>query len=1234
MKLTPTTWFALAALGAPLAAPARAQAVAPARAEAVGAADWAAALLESPHFFADDRDERAAELLALIERAPDHPLVELGLRVLRDFSADKQRAFVERCLALDPGRMTPAARAEFEALRVVRAAERASLGSAPPADLARDRLRPSLVIGPLPDVYDRAARLALLEAPNFAGDRPGYPGKRERWTPCVQPKLELFVDPDELVDEEYGWGAVAFGFRAAQGGPAWIELDVGGDVGPNWATTRSWRDGGALSEIDDPSLDLRINDAPSVHLDLLSRERVKKLRYPTVLRTGGNQVLVALNLGARLRIAVRVLDANGAPYPGLEGEAAAPQLGASVAAEPPQTPVMDALAWLEAQGDTSPRGLALHGAAHLWLGETVRGSQLLAQAVAADATQLGARTWLAEFFNSECYAPQSWARGRARGMFESLAVENPTNLRAVSVLADTWSDEDREEEALELLSATSSAAPSSPHEPLQRWHVLSRLELEVPAERALLEASARSPESPRAALALAQHWASNGQPSRAAAERDRALAAAGGSPGQLGAAAGAHASLGEVDEALRLRRLAAEIGGDDERDELADYLQSLERYAEAEELVAALAKAHPESAYYRRKLADLARLGGDSAAEASQLEAALALAPSDDSLRKRLRAHGKADAAEEFFAKWSIDSARELEGFDATRWNDHVVRAIDAAAVYVFEDGAWEQVSHSRSVARDLEGCEALGKQSEHEEMLRIATLKAADGVEYEPVLVDGEYVMPALEPGDTVELVWKYTGGPDREGRLVLPQWSFASVDEPFFLSRYVVSLPKGLGLEMVLRNFEGKHEEIEDGERVVHVFELRDVARVIPEPLAPPPLWYLPWVQFGTQRSKESMAEQARVELAASLRVTPQIVEAAERAAAEAAGQEQKARALHALVVSALDKRSSGLASATGALLQREGNPAILYSALLSAVGIEHELVWSRGVDPRADQEPNPAFLDLGRWIGRMLVVVRPDDGPEAWCNLGVKTMPYGTQLLDSPRAEGLSVLTGRFIECPDSPLPELTGESTQMTLALAPDRSARVSIDFTPTGNFGHLWKEGLREAPKAQLKQVAARIASQIVRGFELEDHQWPGLESEEELHIRAEGVHKRYLDKDKDELTCRSPFPPLQMGGLARGEGERKQPFFFPQALVRSWKVRFELDPALKLVQGVEDVELECLGARFHQTLRADGDNAFVVERSLLAPPLHLTPEQFPQFVAFCKRLDELDRAKMRFATVE
>jgi hypothetical protein len=341
-----------------------------------------------------------------------------------------------------------------------------------------------------------------------------------------------------------------------------------------------------------------------------------------------------------------------------------------------------------------------------------------------------------------------------------------------------------------------------------------------------------------------------------------------------------------------------------------------------------------------------------------------------------------------------------------------------------------------------------------------------------------------------------------------------------------------------------------------------------------------------------------------------------------------------LHRFVSQALDKRNDSLSSATAALLQREGNPAILYAALLRIAGIDHDLVWSRGVDPRADPEPQPAFLDLSRWLGRMLVVVRPDDGEEAWCNLGVETMPYGACLNDAPRSEALNALTGDFLNTPDVPIDERAGEFSRLSLVLAPDRSAQIDLTFELTGNMGYSWKDGLREAPSAALKQLATRIATTLVRGLEVETHEWRGLADEAPTALLVKGKHKRYLDQQKGELSCRLPFPLLQMGGAAGGEGERKQPYFFAQSAVRRWTARIELDPKLKLSQGVEALDLRCASASFVQTVRPDGEHAFVVERAIRIEPFLLPPEQFGEWAAFCKKLDEVDRAKLRIEVLE
>jgi tetratricopeptide (TPR) repeat protein len=1194
---------------------------------------WTSAVLESEHLVTDDRSARNFELVELIERDPSHPLAELGLRMVRESASAGRMELFARCAKLDAARLTPAAAAELELLRLRYEVLRASTGGPAPTP-STHYLQPAFVLGPLPDVYDAARRAALLSDPGYNANHRGYPGQNERWRPCSPAALEVFVDPDELVGAEYGWGALAFGFEAPQGGPAWLELDLTGDAGPRMTTTRGAQPGGALAQIDDPSLRVKLNDGAPQGLDFLELERTRCVRLPVVLLAGGNEVLVVANFGARLRFSVRVLGADGRPLAGLKPLRTLPTPGAPVAVEPPQSFPQDALAWLEMHNTGAASSLALLGAAHLWLGESVRGSSLLESAVALDPKSVGARIWTAEYFNGETYAPQSWARGKARALFDELLAEDAQNLRAAGSLLETLGAEDREEDALKMLAAAADAAPQSPTEPLQRAYLYTRLELDVPAERARLEAAERAGASPQVVSSLAQHWSRWGFDRRALQTREAALDTNAASPGELTSLAEASAELGDAEAALARHTRAAALGDADAKSALLQHLLQLEQFDAAEALARELAEREPRNTYYRIALADIALQRGDRAAEREHLLAALQLDPSDRDLRARLSDLGWSDPAEAFFKRWTIDAQTELANFDPARWNDHVVRAIDAAAVYVFDDGAWEQVNHSRSVARDLEGCEALGSQSAQEEMLRIFTLKGASGDVFEPALVNGEYVMPVLEPGDTVEALWRNTGAHDREGRIVLGSWMFASQSEPFYLSRYVISAPKHLELELVKRNFNGRHEVLDEGERVTHVFEVREVDRVVPELGAPPADWTLPWVQFGTQRSRASMAEQARSELIASLRATPRLEEAAAKALEGVEGQTSQAQALHRFVSQALDKRNDSLSSATAALLQREGNPAILYAALLRIAGIDHDLVWSRGVDPRADPEPQPAFLDLSRWLGRMLVVVRPDDGEEAWCNLGVETMPYGACLNDAPRAEALNALTGDFLNTPDVPIDERAGEFSRLSLVLAPDRSAQIDLTFELTGNMGYSWKDGLREAPSAALKQLATRIATTLVRGLEVETHEWRGLADEAPTALLVKGKHKRYLDQQKGELSCRLPFPLLQMGGAAGGEGERKQPYFFAQSAVRRWTARIELDPKLKLSQGVEPLDLRCAGASFVQTVRPDGDHAFVVERAIRIEPFLLPPEQFGEWAVFCKKLDEVDRAKLRIEVLE
>ena len=89
--------------------------------------------------------------------------------------------------------------------------------------------------------------------------------------------------------------------------------------------------------------------------------------------------------------------------------------------------------------------------------------------------------------------------------------------------------------------------------------------------------------------------------------------------------------------------------------------------------------------------------------------------------------------------------------------------------------------------------------------------------------------------------------------------------------LSRYVIAHPKGMPLRLVKRNFDGTHEERDEGDLVVHVFERHESQRVLPEPATPPREWFLPWVELGMDDPVAGTDSMYRVQLLPYTAVTP---------------------------------------------------------------------------------------------------------------------------------------------------------------------------------------------------------------------------------------------------------------------------------------------------------------------------------------------------------------------------
>lgn len=1214
-------------------------AVAPVRAQATDAETWARALVDAPHHASGDDDALAASWFEMIAREPEHPLVEATLRALNLLSLERTRDAATRIAGLEVERFQPLARGVALDLRSRwRAAAEPGelLARAQRGELFPDHLRVARVLGPLAgNCTASSARAALFAAPEFDREHAGARDLRPRWMPFERGVDDPSFTPDSQVTPEIGWAAVAWHFDAPTAAPAWIELDCSYAAGPHWLLALGSQDRDWRSATRDPSFNYAFNGAAPIAVDFLADERSLVERAPVVLRAGRNQLLLACNLGANLRFAVRVLDADGCPITVLESTSAA-ELGPDSGLAAPAQPLISSESYLRSLQQRGADTEALLGLLELLDGRPGAGLARVKRASDAAPERTGLRALLSEAYARVQHVPDSWKRGQARMLAEAVVGVEPLHAPMQLALARVLAGEDREEEALTKLGELAGRDPTRAAPRLELAQTHARLELAVSSERALLEALDRSTQDPDTLDAAAAHFAAHGGESRALELRQSALALD-LTAYRLREFADVAASAGRIELAEASLRSALTLGGTwSERSALAEFLTDQARYDEADALFAGIEKQLPFEPWFTVRRADVARLRGDEQREVEHLREVLRRSPSDPTARARLFALTGHEPARDFEARYALDVAATLASFDATKWNDSVVRVIDSAIVYVFEDGGFQQLNHERNLVRDLQGCESQGTQRPAGEVLEIATLKASDGKRYEPVAVSGEYVMPSLEPGDSVEILQRVAYDPPADDVVRLGEWSFASVDEPFHLSRYVISTPKSLGLRLVLRNFAGEHREIDEGERVVHVFEVREHPRVLLEPASPPASWILPWLAFGRDRERDDVARTIAETSVLATRVAPEIAAAAELATQGIDSEDDRARVLHAFVAQALDKRApGGRASALAALLTREGNGTWLYAALLDAAGIEHDVVWSRNVTPAGDGEPEPAFVDANRWMRKSFVLVKPGDAPEAWCDMSSRTLPYGVVVADAPGASAFAVRQRAWIEMPDVPMHERVGQRQTGRFTLDGARGAAVELAIGFTGNLGHALKERFRDVPNAQRKAVVQSFANSIVPGIDVAEFDLPGIDGDSEpLSFSAKGAVKSFLDESGGELACKLPFTALQLTRLASGEGERKHPFFLPQSTADAASARFELPEGWRLAREFTSLVEDFRGGTYRLVLEPDGERAFTLRRELYLPPMVLEPAAYPDFVAFAKRVDEAERARLVFAKPE
>lgn len=1206
----------------------------------IPAGTWARLLVDHPLLASGDRDRVLGNWLDLIEAEPGHPLVEGTLQLIEAHGSelDDPAAFHARLADLSADGMDALAARQLERLTVLSAVR---WGSFP---LTQDGLFHSYlsvfeVLGPLAPIGHPLAfadPTPLLREPGFGGVHAGVDGE-VRWRPFLREHQRPYVMANTEIEASTGQALVAARFDVPEGGPAWLEIEAVAGGGGVFAFSGIK----SVSSRGTPSYSFSLNGEEPVIVERFSRETGAVWRQAVTLRVGRNQLVLHGALNTGVAFAVRVLGTDGRTYPGLSQpypvsptDTAPP--GASVDIAPPAEALVDSEAWLTTHPglDSNADLLAVAGMLAYVDGRQAEGLARLRAALDLEPSRVGLRALLMRVTHDAAYLPDVWQRNRARALAEQVKADRPDHMLVGLYLARILADEDREEEAIARLLELTERHQQQSATLLELYTVYSKLDMDVAAEEALLSAVERTPNSPAVLDRLARyHYKPSGRIQAWAETAERALAARGRTPARLRSLAQQFAREGLVERAWRMYSLAMRFD-DSGRTRLA-YARFLvgigqlpSAFAQAEALLARF----PDWEQPHLLFADLFHREGDVARELRHLRDALERSPSMRETRDRVFALTGVEGTEAFFERYMFDAEAIRADWDDRDSEDSVVKLLDHQVVMVYADGSVERLTQNLYQARDLAGCEQLGRLRVSGEAIEVATIKA-DGSVFEPVRLGSSYVMPSLEPGDFVMETSRQFQRAPSNGVVRLGSWSFASTTHPFEISRYVVSVPHSLGLRMELRNGAEEVEQIIGPDATVHVFDVRSQPRILTQPGTPPPSWYVSWVEFGMDADEDVILAQLAVAVLGPTRVTPEIRQAAAEALSEAenpSGDEARARVLHSFTNDTLDQR--GGYDATQSLLAREGNATWLYSALLSAADVPYEIVWSRNIAPEADLAPDPAFVESGYWRRKLLVLVLPQDGEPAWCDMDIKTMPYGEMLGDAAGAPVLALPSMRKTTLPTLPIDERPGAHIEMRLALKPDGSADLEGSAEIRAGYGFMAKEIIRDIPEAYRRLALNGAVAQILPGASLSSFELPGLEEEDQrVGVRVTGTVDALLDDDGVALGCNLPFPSMDLeSNLAGGDGVRRLPYLQGGTQIESMSVRMELAEGMDVLELPASLEASYGNSSYRLVVERDGDRAVTIQREMVLMPFYIEADGYAEFAAFCASVDEAERARLRF----
>jgi tetratricopeptide (TPR) repeat protein len=614
--------------------------------------------------------------------------------------------------------------------------------------------------------------------------------------------------------------------------------------------------------------------------------------------------------------------------------------------------------------------------------------------------------------------------------------------------------------------------------------------------------------------------------------------------------------------------------------------------------------------------------------------------PGGNSWASTLQLLGVTPPEEQFFDDFAPDRAAALASADAAT-DASTALVLDSGMYYFYADGSHRRMTHTISKALDRKGTEQLHEQGAYPGT-RIARVIRPDGQIFEPVLVDRNWVMPALNPGDLVEIQFAsfHDGTP---GAVPDPGWwRFASFSEPFVLSRYVVYLPSSLKGEWRKFQFDGEHQQVPWGDGTVHIFTQHLSPRLEEEPLRPSDNEVLPWVQYGSDLDlKEAAAafrwtftqvEAVPADLQEPLQQVLRQLAAADRNLPLADQQLLRARAIYDWVTEHVQDFSN-MTPMSEVYHSKRGYPIGLIAALLRLDGIPFE--WAIAHPPTAPQlhaQPANAFRSQDDFGQLLLHFPNVSDANQAWMALpfGGRGFPF---LRISPDLAGARVIVlgtdGQRMETlPIDALKNSWDTDFSVTYSLQADHSAATTGSVRITTSQGSLMRERVLNTEPEQRSQIARQIVSSLVPGLDLEGWEFLNLQQRgADFELRFNGtVPKFVLGKDGNN-GCRLRLQPMQLAN-AFGAVERQWPLAFRIISRLRWQIEVQTNGLYTIEYGPNSFLDERPGFGYRFDVEKEDDRLKVVRQVEIAG-LWLEPEELAPFLETANQQEQEEKRAVR-----